>query len=318
MNYFFGQQHIGTVNLFDNLSNTGWYHTVNMKDSPHYKFLCGNTDLYVEYLKNSWRYYNISENKIPEKIQKFKNLINDITSSRHMHTPVKLVETFDGRKIVYSGNHRVAIHLHSGAELKIENIDLKDYIADIVRIDDVFYGTKRLGMPYQTINFRGDTILTGRRNDIEDRISLIDNSDLVGKSVIDFGCNLGMSLLPIFDRGATEAIGIEINKKIISSAIKLNVLFGLPIRYICHDLAEPLLLDRKYHTGFVFSVDQHVKNNRILADNIKRSVSNTVYFETHQRKKMPVEMEELFNQIDQISTTKDGRVLYRCKLKDTE
>jgi 2-polyprenyl-3-methyl-5-hydroxy-6-metoxy-1,4-benzoquinol methylase len=287
-----------------------------MHNSPHYQFVSGNVELYKQYLENSWNFYNISKDKIPDKINQFRTLIYDMVTDHVDVPPIKIVERFDGKKIIYDGNHRVSIHLFHNTKLKIDQINLEDYVYQIVKIDDVFYGTKNGGVPYQSINFQGHNILKGRRNDIEERISLIKDIDLQGKSVVDFGCNLGMSLLPIFDRGATDALGVEVNKKIITGAIRLNVLFALPIKYHCHDLALPLHIDKKYHTGFVFSVDQHVKNNAALANNIKNNVSDVVYFETHQNGSIPLEIKEIFDQIDLISSTKDNRYLYRCTIKN--
>jgi 2-polyprenyl-3-methyl-5-hydroxy-6-metoxy-1,4-benzoquinol methylase len=316
MNYYFGQQHVTTASFFNQLSDNGWYHTVSMHDSPHYKFVSGNVELYKQYLENSWNFYSISKDKIPDKINQFRDLIHNMIDNHIDVPPIKVVERFDGKKIIYDGNHRVSIHLFYNTEHKIDQVSLEDYVYQIVKIDDAFYGTKNGGIPYQAINFQGRNILKGRRNDIEERISLIKDIDLLGKSVIDFGCNLGMSLLPIFDRGATDALGVEINKKIITGAIRLNVLFALPIQYHCHNLALPLHLDKKYHTGFVFSIDQHVKNNAVLANNIKNNVSDVVYFETHQNSSIPTEIKEIFDQIDLISKTTDNRHLYRCNIKN--
>jgi len=316
MNYYFGQQHATTISFFDQLSNDGWYHTVSMHDSPHYQFVSGNVELYKQYLENSWNFYNISKDKIPDKINQFQALIQEMTRNNINIPPIKVVERFDGKKIIYDGNHRVSIHLFYDAQIKIDQIDLKDYVFQIVKVDDAFYGTKNGGIPYQSINFQGHAILKGRRNDIEERMSLIKGEDLIGKSVVDFGCNLGMSLLPVFDRGITDALGIEVNKKIITGAIRLNVLFALPIRYLCHDLSLPLYLNKKYHTGFVFSVDQHVKNNAMLANNIKNNVSDVVYFETHQNRNIPIEIKEIFNEVEFISSTSDNRHLYRCNMKN--
>jgi hypothetical protein len=287
-----------------------------MNDSPHYQFVSGNVEPYKEYLENSWNFYGISKSGIPDKISKFQQLINSMVVDKVDVPPVKLVERFDGKNIVYDGNHRISICLYHNTPIKIEKISIEDYVSQIVKVDDAFYGTKHRGIPYQSINFQGRNILKGRRNDIEERISLIKDIDLLGRSVIDFGCNLGMSLLPIFDRGATDALGVEINKKIITGAIRLNVLFALPIQYHCYNLALPLHLDKKYHTGFVFSIDQHVKNNAVLAKNIKNNVSDVVYFETHQNSSIPIEIKEIFNEIDLISKTTDNRHLYRCKIKN--
>jgi 2-polyprenyl-3-methyl-5-hydroxy-6-metoxy-1,4-benzoquinol methylase len=315
MNYYFGQQHIGTTEMFDQLSASNWYHTVNIKDSPHHQFVSGNTEVYEKYLRNSWAYYKKSEKKIPQKIKNFKSLISEITKNRGNSSPIEIVERFDGKNIVHHGNHRMSICLYHNIEPNIRKIELDEYIKNLVVIDDEFYGTKHRGMPYQSIFYQGKRIIEGRRQDIEMRSLMIDKRDLLGKSVIDLGCNLGMSLLPIFDNGVTEALGIEINEKIITCAIRLNVLFGLPIRYKCHDLSQLLNIDRKYHTGFVFSIDQHVKNNRMLAKNIKNLVSDVVYFETHQKENIPEEISEIFDQIDYISETYNNRQLYRCFMK---
>jgi hypothetical protein len=54
----------------------------------------------------------------------------------------------------------------------------------------------------------------------------------------------------------------------------------------------------------------------MLANNIKNNVSDVVYFETHQNRNIPIEIKEIFNEVEFISSTSDNRHLYRCNMKN--
>lgn len=314
MHHYFGQQHPGTTDLFDRRSSVGWYHTVEVAEFPHYRFLAGDPLAYTEYLEKSWSFYGLPLADIPARIERFRCLTRDVAAAGRNQVPVRLTRRLDGRVIVIDGNHRVSICRHLGIEPLADFVVLREYMADLTRNDGEFYGTGHRSMPYQSITDDDETLLEGRRTDLEERARLIDPEDVRDRTIVDFGCNLGMALHCVARHGFREAVGIEASRAIALAAIRLNVIFARPIRFRLHDLACPLDLGRRHDTGFAFSIDRHVKNDEALADNLRRNVARVVYFETHAKDDIPRPIASVFRQIDFRGDTFSGRRLFKCWL----
>lgn len=314
MHHYFGQQHPGTTDLFDSRSGVGWYHTVEVAEFPHYRLLAGDPQAYVDYLERSWPFYGIPLDDIPARVERFKCLARDIAAAGRNSVPVRLTRRFDGRTIVIDGNHRVSVCRHLGVEPLAEFVDLREHVADLARNDGEFYGTGHRNMPYQSVTAEDGTLIEGRRTDIEERSRMIDPEDVRGRTVVDFGCNLGMALHCVARHGFREAVGVESSRAITLAAIRLNVVFARPIRFRLHDLAQPLDLGCRHDTGFAFSIDRHVKDDAALADNLRRNVSRVVYFETHANDDIPPPIASIFRQIDFRGDTFAGRRLFKCWL----
>ena len=63
-----------------------------MQESPHYKYLENENNIYEKYLINSWtEYYKIPTNKIKDKIKNYTDLKVNIKKTRKNIVPVKLV-----------------------------------------------------------------------------------------------------------------------------------------------------------------------------------------------------------------------------------
>lgn len=281
----------------------GWRCPVT--DTPHYKYLCGDEQAYIDYLLASWQ----TREGVDDQLRRFDVLINEARKYGIVH-PVVYAVAPDGCGLLIDGNHRSAISEYFGLSVRQQSVALSDYLDTITRADSHRYGTAP-GKPYQSVFYGGKEYVTGRRRDTLERQQKIGRLD--GKTVVDFGCNTGAACLLACEFGATGATGIEFVPDIALVACRLNAVFNQPIRYEVADLSKPYYTERA-DVGFVFSLDIHVNNDQQLAANIRDNVNEVVYFECHTGAKMPAPIRALFRQVDHIGTNYDNREFYRCFL----
>lgn len=326
----FGQQHLGTQDFFQ--QHCGQSHTVPLTQFPHRQFIRGLAEgrpqpeqPYLEYLASSWSYHYGPEKNTPEqraaRAERFAEQFELLAASRQIE-PIRVCQRPDGRLIVVDGNHRASIADELGLNLQAELIPLEQHLRSLTTIPDEFYGTKRLDKPYQSVIYRGRELLEGRRKDVAARLQQIDPRDLQGKSVVDFGCNLGMSCYLAAELGAREVLGVEGSRNIASAAIRLNSIFAAPCSFLQHDLSQDLHLG-KFDTIFCFSIINHVQDKSAFIRTIDRALGSVMYFEGHANTEQShysyLLNDQRFAQIDLLGYTQDGihkssasRPLWRC------
>ena len=158
------------------------------------------------------------------------------------------------------------------------------------------------------------------RRDLIERFSLVRADDLKGKRVIDFGCNTGENCFLAIESGAYKAVGVDIDDDVLRAARDKNHQLNYRCEFHKIDLSRPFECV-PFDVGFVFAVHRHIRNNLVLAKNIKTSVTDVVYFESHQGRdyhEIPEQMKSIFSKIDHLGMT-DGekRNFYRCEISDT-
>lgn len=332
----FGQQHIGTQSFF--LSRLGQYHTVELRDFPHYRFLLDHLDNpfsdhdYMHYLECSWAYYFKENNTFDSRkrqIVAFLKLYKDIENKRDLgeraiEKPIVVCRRPDGKTIIVDGNHRAAIALALRLNVRALEIPVSEYLSTVVDVPEEFFGTGRLNRPYQSITYKGKLLVKGRRLDIHDRMQMILAEDLEGRTVLDLGCNIGMNCYISAERGAIKAVGVERNPAIASAAVRLNAYFAAPCHFIVHDLNEDLNIGR-FDTILCFSLIGHLNSTNSIVNTIKQSIGNVLYFEGHantsQRDYDYLLNENIFSKIDLIGYARDEflkktatRPVFRCML----
>lgn len=109
---------------------------------------------------------------------------------------------------------------------------------------------------------------------------------------------------------------IDVDKGLLTSAIRLNNIYESKSKFLYHNLKKKLKLLKKYDTGFVFAVDKHIKDNVLLAKNIKNNIKQVIYFETHSKSEIPKEILWITEDPVLLNVTQDFRKLYRLKIKD--
>lgn len=311
MTLYFGQQHPYNIEYFGD----NWLYP-KVEDFPHYKFLEGRPEEYSKYIDLSWRHYGYTpeyhEEKKAKHIGTFKALIDDIYSCKEIKTPILVTTTIDGRKIILNGNHRASIAKYFNIDLPIKEVSLIDRLRQLSINDAIRYGSGDTKVPYQPIIYRGEVLIEGRRNDSLERFAHIRGEDIQGKGIIDFGSNLGTNTLWAHENGADVAIGLEKERKLAESSIRIAVMLGYPIITKTSDLSKPVHHDMKFDTGFCFSIDRHVNNNKVLSDNISNSGINVLYFESHDLQEVPNEILNRFENCELIGRTfNNKRNFYR-------
>jgi SAM-dependent methyltransferase len=288
----FGQQHIYTQPYF--AARVGQSHTVALDQFPHYEFLTNSLNApydrnaYSDYLECSWQFYHGKKNTSKRRraqVEHYLDLYLSIHGQRLADNPItkpaQLCRRPDGRTIIVDGNHRCAIALYLGLNMPVDYVSPEGYLGRVVELAaDEFYGTKRMGRPYQSIYDRGTERIAGRRDDIYQRIQQVEAADLEGKSVLDLGCNIGMNCYLAAERGAARVLGVEASPRIASAAVRLNAYFAAPCEFLVHDLNSPLDAG-PFDTVFCFSLWDHLKSTDALVESIRRSVKKTLYFEGH-------------------------------------
>lgn len=334
----FGQQTAATQGFFTR--HFGQYHTIPLANFPHTQFFESHLEdpfsdhLYAQYLAASWTYYYEDTNTQARRLEFIKKKIDQfrfIESRKRLGPdaigpPIVLADGPDCRTIIVDGNHRAAIAYAMGIDAVAVFIPYREHLRRIISIPQEFYGTKKLRMPYQSISHRGQLLLQGRRQDLQERIQLMDPHDLKGKSVLDLGCNIGMNCYLAVEAGAREAVGIDRSKRLVTAAARINCYFAAPCRFLVQDLdKEPSELGR-FDTVFCLSVAAHVKDPGMLVTWCQAAAKETVYFEGHAKTKRDDYVYLLnsdnFSAIDLIGHTHDGRQfgtktrpLFRCKMR---
>ncbi len=310
---YFGQQHAGTIGF---LGPEYW--TIPMVEFPQVKYLQGDTEYYRQYLRNSFSVTRVGKNideEVENQVRKFEKLKTQLERAE-CREPVQFTTRLDGKKIILDGNHRAAILALQNKKIPAIEIPLYQFLTrKVIQNKEETFGTRKQGLPYQSLFLNEKEILTGRRRDILDRMKLMYRGDLENKTVLDMGCNIGSSTLLAKQFGATDVVGVDVSPKIITTAIRLNVaLFCLPCKFTYKSFAEVTNIGT-FDTGFVFSLDAHVKNDAVLAQNIKQNIKSVVYFECHRGHDMPEQIRSIFSKIDFIGYTDTlRRKFYRCQL----
>lgn len=291
---YFGQQHVNTVDLF-----TQPYHTVPITELPHRKCLSGDEDVYRKYIRYSWDYYS-KENTVESRenqVENFRTLLSDIEKNG-INTPIRYMTRPDGKRIIFSGTHRSSIAHYLGIDVPAVEMSIKEFVLKNSQISAKFYGKELNRLPPQSIYQNGREIVSGRRKDIKSRLELVDETDLKDSRILDLGCKIGSSAFIAAEKGAKKVVGIDCDPILVTSAIRLNVVFALPCEFVQTDLSGEIEIEAKFDTCFCFSIDRDVDDDEQLAENVHNNVTGTLYFETHPNSTVPSEIKELSNTIE--------------------
>jgi hypothetical protein len=317
--YYFAQQHQETVAFFENLSKSKTYYDVSMDETPHYELIKNqNEKLYIEYLKNSWKFYynNVDDHQIFQQIHKFKLLINNICKYERNLVPIHITVTPTGRKLIIDGNHRYTTVLALNLHLNVLEFPLEYFLRKYLKYDKTFYKSKDVtSFSLQSIIFQNNVLLHGQHTDIYDRVDVIQLKDIQNLKIIDFNCYSGIFLHALIERGAQRAIGLTYNKHITMAAIRLNNIFMSPVHFVnLKKLTQSFKLKNKFHTGFIFSIDNYI-NQKSLILNIQNNISSVIYFDHVLTYKLPTDLKALFSKIEPLGIF-ENKLFFRGELKN--
>lgn len=337
----FGQQNYFTQKFFTD--TYGQYHTITLPMFPHYLFLanglegpCANS-IYDKYLQSSWEYHDKvsakpcnTEAQREKKCKDFARLYYSIQARKHLNEkafllPVEVCRRPDGKLIIIHGNHRAAVALKLGLDIRANLTSPAKYLRQVVDVPEEFYGSARLKMAYQSI-FEGEReLVRGRRPDVLERIRMLNQDDLKNKSVLELGCNIGASCYLAAQFGASRVTGVDYSDRLITAAIRLNSYFALPCSFIVHDLNTELTGIAPADTVFCFSLANHLQTKSGLVQTIIKNTKQTLYFEGHSKTKQTdynyLLNKDYFSSVEFLGFTRDGihtkkrtRPLFRCEV----
>jgi len=280
---YFGQQHPGTVDFFEKP-----WHTVHIKDFPHYKFLTGDHDYYKKYLINSWTYHSIegTEENYRKQLEKFSNLFLKI-KNEGVKKPITYFVRPDGKKIIVDGNHRASIACFLNQTLPAVKISMQKYIYKSITMSDAFYRRGNDHIPPTSLFYQGNELIVGRRRDIIRHFDLIDKEDIVGKRVLDLNCGIGASSFAAAEKGAEYVLGIEKDTKTVTGAIRTNVAFTYPCEFVSPTFSKNAGFKNKFDTCFCFTTDDYHDANIQLANILTYKISSVLYIETKNESDIP-------------------------------
>jgi len=199
------------------MSETGII-TCPISETPHYSYVSGEKEKYLEYYKKFKVNYNIPMKKI---LQDFENLINEKSNYLEGEHKEKYIILNDSMGIM-DGHHRAAVLLKNGVTeipiaIKKKDNQIKIYKDDYYNNWKEWYSPLKVGDIF--LNFRTipnyvevpEEINSKTRGLNKWNFIIKDNlPDLKGKTVCDIGCNMGLfSYLMIKEKGALKVDGYD-------------------------------------------------------------------------------------------------------------
>lgn len=319
----FGQCHARSAPWF--MRQVGQTHSIPVVEFPQYRTLAGDRDAYHEYCDLSWPWYGRSNTEALRK-QHDDWIHAQAAAGQIDPTPVPVIERGEllvdcapSRLVIVDGNHRAALAAYLGRPLVVDVGPPNPWIERTVKNTGEFYGTKHRGIPYQTVTIDGYVVVVGRRTDLVERHESMNPDDIVGKHVVDVGCNIGAASFLAAEAGAASVFGFDVSEKIITAALRLGAFSGLPVEFATRNAAVPFtrdLLDRPCDTMFLFSVAAHIGDVTHLVRLIDAYRPSVVYveghdgwtWETHHRPLHP-----LVESVEEIVGPE--RTMWRCVLR---
>lgn len=264
---------------------------IRVRDTPHYAFASAlvanhNAEIiageayYDDYLRASWP---VSRHvHIPERIAAFRAHFEAARQRKRQPSPILSYLEATESAFVIDGNHRFAFA--AALEMPIE-AEIWPYDLAFLAFANIpaFYGTGRKNRPYQSILYRGNKVVPGRRDDAATRMKLIPAHVIQGKRVLDVASNFGMSSMLARQFGATSCFGIELSEPMVNLASRFAMFEeAFPhVQFQTFDLDQSPLPRAEFDTAFIFSVYAHLKQpdnlNKLIADCVKKYV----IFEAH-------------------------------------
>jgi len=247
-------------------------------------------------------------------------------ASLRMDEPLLVCRRPDGRILMLGAAERARRAWVSKEPVFALALTPEDWLARAVEAPRDFFGTKRGGIPYQSIVHGGHVLVEGRRLDMIDRVSRLRLEDLAGKRVLDLGCNIGMNCQLAHEQGARETTGFDSSADLIHAALTLNCYFRTSSCFYVHDLERCFGKNVAADTALCFALVGHLRSVKGIKATLRAAGVSVLYVETHCEVQSQGAIEELlapgtvrrteflgFTR-DDIVRAKSTRRLYRCEM----
>ena len=145
-----------------------------------------------------------------------------------------------------------------------------------------------LGKWYQKIRLPDGVVTPG--SDRKYVIEKVLNEDITGKSFLDVGCAERFFVFEALKRGASRAVGIDINKERIARAKSIARILGLAAEFYVADI-EKLEINEKFDIVFALNLLHHLKNpidvlNKLASITRDKLILEIASFGDHDAKKL--------------------------------
>lgn len=240
--------------------------------------------------------------------------------------PFQAARRDDGRWVLLAQSGRACVALALGLAVNVVALDPADWLGRVSENDGEFFGSSRGNLPYHSVFHRGELLVKGLRTDLHQRLDLVDDADLVGKRVLDFGSNIGMTCAIACERGAIQAQGLEYSEQLVRSATRLNTWLNHPCCFRTADLNKPVDDLGTFDTAFFFALLGHLAHGDAVVQAIRDCGVKVVYFESHCDAQPQGDMEgflnnDLFKTVTLVGNTADSthsgrstRTFYRLEV----
>jgi len=240
--------------------------------------------------------------------------------------PFQVCRRPDGKYVLFDRAEQALQVVAQGQGLSVTLLPREAFLWNAVEAPKDFFGTQRVGFPYQGVYLDGQPLIRGIRMDLNDRLDMLDPQDIVGKNVLDLGSNYGMNCFLAVERGAKSAFGAEYSKALVVSGLRLNTFYGKPCEFISWDLNTSAPVPDNIDTVFFFALIGHLNTVSAVFETILASKAKVVYLETHCDEQSQGELERFlawnqFTEVTKLGNSFDNnfkrtysREVFRCRL----
>ncbi len=240
------------------------------------------TAFYMEYLAASWGPADVQAHR--DRVAAFRAHFEAFRDGSAAGRPVIVTRLgAGGDHFVVDGNHRVAFAVALGKKVPVKEWPLDLAFERYSRVPE-FYGTSNRNQPYQSVYFQRNIVITGRRDDILERLGLIPAEVLQGMRLLDIASNIGMSSILARGLGAASVLGIERSSGLVDLASRFAMFEGVHehVKFRQFDIdSASLRPGEEFDTAFIFSIYNHLRSPERLTRIVEQHVRRYVVFEAH-------------------------------------
>jgi hypothetical protein len=266
---------------------------VRVPDTPHYQFARAlATDnaaeitraeaYYRDYLKASWQ--TTDNDRLAARVDRFRRHFAE-ERSRGTNGAIILsrLEQPNGDLFVVDGNHRSAFALALGRDVAARMWPIDLVFLKFANIP-AFYGTGHKNRPYQSLFLNQRVIVEGRRSDALERLQMLPDDVVKGRTILDVASNFGMSSLLARSIGAASCLGLEVSAEMVDFASRFAMFDGAypHVQFRQFNIDDDRLAPgERFDSAFMFSIHDHLKRPERLRDIARDHVNRYVVFEGH-------------------------------------
>jgi hypothetical protein len=222
--------------------------------------------------------------------------------------------------VIIHGNHRAAVALHLGLDIRARFIPVKTHLAKtaIKKVPRETYGSYKGHQPEQSLYLEDKEIVPGQDSHILKRMQMIQSGDLRDRTVLEIGSRIGSHCFLAAHNKVKSVVGIESRPELASIAIRLNAFYAQPCHFEVQNLHPETISAEPADTVLFFSPINQPYSHTLL-QKITRLTKQVLYLEIPTATNPDEFMQHhRFSSIEKIGTISTGtsredtHALYRC------